>query len=108
MGWLGCLTYFELAGRLSHGAVRPVWIGGLLYSTGAVLNVVGWPTVVPGVFEAHEEFHLFVMGGNLSHYWFMLRVVAPYRRAPDAGRVVEHWPLLSLLETARDAPGPAD
>ena len=54
MGWLGCLTYFELAGRLSHAAVCPLWIGGLLYSIGAVLNVVGWPTIVPGVFEAHE------------------------------------------------------
>ena len=106
MGWLGCLTYFELASRLSHAAVRPLWVGGLLYSIGAVLNMVGWPTIVPGVFAAHEVFHLFVMGGSLSHYWFMLRVVAPYRRAPDAGRVVEHWPLPCLVGTARDAPGP--
>ncbi len=86
MGWVGCLTYFELASRLSHAAVRPVWIGGLLYTLGAVLNVVDWPTIVPGVFEAHEVFHLFVMGGSASHFWFMLRVVAPYqRRAPQLG-----------------------
>jgi hemolysin III len=80
MGWIGCVTYFELASRLSHAAVRPVWIGGLMYTIGAVLNVRGWPTIMPGVFEAHEVFHLFVMGGSACHYWFMFRVVAPYHR----------------------------
>jgi hemolysin III len=85
MGWVGCLTYFELSSRLSHAAVRPVWIGGVLYSIGAILNVWGHPVIVPGVFEAHEVFHLFVMAGSLSHYWFMFRVVAPYQRlTPDA------------------------
>jgi hemolysin III len=81
MGWVGCVTYFELAGRLSHAAVRPIWIGGLMYTIGAVLNVVEWPTIVPGVFEAHEVFHVFVMAGSACHFWFMLRVVAPYQRS---------------------------
>jgi hemolysin III len=84
MGWVGCVTYFELASRLSHAAVRPVWIGGVLYSIGAILNVIQWPKIVPGVFEEHELFHLFVMGGSLCHYWFMLRIVAPYQQQPAA------------------------
>ena len=80
MGWLGCVTYFELARRLSHAKLRPVWVGGLFYSVGAVLNFEHWPVLWPGVFEAHELFHLFVMAGSLCHYYFMLRVVVPYPR----------------------------
>src|SRR5262245_7666532 len=37
MGWIGCLTYFELARRLSHARIRPIWIGGLFYTVGAVI-----------------------------------------------------------------------
>jgi hemolysin III len=99
MGWLGCLTYFELAGRLSHAAVRPLWIGGVLYSVGAILNVVEWPTIVPGVFEAHEVFHLFVMGGSLCHYGFMFRVVAPYRRPVPAAVPALAYPLPALADS---------
>jgi hemolysin III len=83
MGWAAVLAYSELVRALSHRAVRPVLLGGLLYSTGAVLNHVGWPPLWPGAFSAHDLFHLFVMGGSLSHYWFMVKVVAPLERRPD-------------------------
>jgi hypothetical protein len=36
-----------------------------------------WPVFHPGFFGAHELFHLFVMGGSLAHFLFMLGVVAP-------------------------------
>ncbi len=98
MGWVGCVTYFELASRLSHAAVRPIWIGGLLYSIGAILNVVEWPTIVPGVFGPHEVFHVFVMGGSLSHYVFMLRTVAPYRRLADEALPAAPYRLPALAD----------
>jgi hemolysin III len=44
---------------------------------GAALNLLDWPIFWPGVFGAHELFHLFVIAGSLSHYWFMLCIVAP-------------------------------
>jgi hemolysin III len=80
MGWVGCVTYFELARHLSHRGVRLIWLGGLLYSAGAVINLVGWPELWPPAFEAHELFHLFVMAGSLCHYYFMLTVVVPFGR----------------------------
>jgi hemolysin III len=80
MGWTGILCYFELARRVSHRQVRPLWVGGLLYSIGAVLNTVQWPQLWPGVFGPHELFHVFVMSASLCHFTFMYRVVARFER----------------------------
>jgi hemolysin III len=79
MGWVGCATYCELARRLTPAQVRPLWIGGLFYSIGAIINGVQWPALAPGVFGAHELFHLFVMAGSAWHYWFILRAVLPFQ-----------------------------
>ena len=79
MGWVGSLAYLELARRVPRAALRPLWIGGLCYTVGAVLNGLHWPVLVPGVFESHEVFHLFVMAGSGWHYYFMLSAVLPYQ-----------------------------
>ncbi len=79
MGWVGLGMYSELARRLSHVALRPLWIGGLCYTVGAVLNGLHWPVIVPGVVGPHEVFHLFVMAGSAFHYVFMLVAVVPYQ-----------------------------
>jgi hemolysin III len=78
MGWLVLLCYFELGQILSHRALFLVALGGVLYSVGAVLNHVHWPTLWPGVFSAHELFHLFVMAGTGCHLLFMFKVVVPF------------------------------
>jgi hemolysin III len=49
---------------------------------GAVLNVLHWPALWPGVFGAHELFHLFVLAGSLAHYLFILKVVVPFVHRP--------------------------
>jgi hemolysin III len=101
MGWVGCATYFELARRLSsHAKIRPIWIGGIFYSVGAVINALDWPVLVPGVFEAHELFHLFVMTGTLWHFHFMLRTVVPHRQPAEA-------PQAAAAPAVELAPAPA-
>jgi hemolysin III len=74
MGWLGMLTYFELARKLSHAKMWAMWAGGGFYTVGAVINTLHWPAFAPGVFGSHELFHLFVMAGTAFHFWFMLTV----------------------------------
>jgi hypothetical protein len=32
---------------------------------------------------SHELFHLFVVAGSLSHFWFMLAVVVPFVYEPE-------------------------
>jgi hemolysin III len=81
LGWGALFCYFDIARRLSHRAMRPFLAGGIFYSVGAVLNLLHWPILWPGVFQAHELFHLLVMAGSLSHFWFIFMVVATFDQA---------------------------
>jgi len=78
MGWGVLLCYFQLARLLAPRAMRPALLGGIFYSMGAICEILNWPVLVPGVLAAHEVFHLFVLAGTWTHFWFMLTVVAPY------------------------------
>jgi hemolysin III len=78
MGWLGCLTYFELARNLTPAKVRGLWLGGLFYTAGAIINTLHWPVFAPGVFESHELFHLFVMAGAGCHFYFLAVAILPF------------------------------
>ena len=80
MGWGAVLCYFEVARRVSHRNLLPIVVGGVLYSSGAVINLLHQPVLWPGVFQAHELFHIFVVAGSLAHYWFMLTVDRALRR----------------------------
>ena len=80
MGWLAVLCYFEMVRLLSHRAMFLVVLGGVLYSIGALINLADAPILIPGVFGAHELFHVFVMAGTLAHFCFMLQFVVPYTR----------------------------
>lgn len=104
MGWAAIACYAELARVVSHRALRPLVTGGLFYSAGAVLNMLRWPVLLPGVFGAHELFHLFVLAGSLAHYRLMITVVIPFEQefneaSPDpglgAGILVENLSSLS-------------
>jgi hemolysin III len=79
MGWGVLFCYRELARNLSYRRLQPLALGGAFYSVGALINLAGWPALNPGVFGAHELFHLFVLGGSSCHVYFMLRVVVPAR-----------------------------
>jgi hemolysin III len=82
MGWVGCTMYFELARRLSARKVKPLILGGIFYTVGAIINGAHWPLPSPSPFGYHELFHLFVMTGTLYHYYFMMRAVLPYQALP--------------------------
>jgi hemolysin III len=78
MGWGVVACYFQIARSVSHRALLPVVLGGLSYSVGAVLNLLHWPVLVPGIFGSHELFHVFVLAGSAAHYFFVLKVVVPF------------------------------
>ncbi len=95
MGWGAILCYFEMAHVLSQRALRTVVLGGVLYSIGALVHLLHWPTFAPGVFGPHELMHLFVMGGSLAHFWFMLTQVIPFQR-PRFGLRISHCGLAGI------------
>jgi hemolysin III len=77
MGWGVLFCYRELARSLTHRTLLPLPLGGAFYSVGALINLSGWPVILPGVFGFHELFHFFVIAGSACHAQFMLRVVVP-------------------------------
>jgi hemolysin III len=90
MGWGSVALYAELARVVSHRALRPLIVGGLLYSAGAVVNLLRWPDPLPGRVGPHELFHLFVMAGSLAHFRLIRDVVATAPAAPGGGRGHDH------------------
>jgi len=83
MGWIGCALYFKLTRRLSHAKVTPMWLGGILYSVGAAVNLAAFPPwFCARFFTPHELFHVLVLAAAACHYYFMLAVLVPFRRLP--------------------------
>lgn len=84
LGWGALFCYFELAKTYSHSTLLPLPLGGVFYSIGAVLNLMRWPTLLPGVFAAHELLHFLVIAGSTCHIFFMVKVVVP---SPSSARL---------------------
>jgi hemolysin III len=51
--------------------------GGVVYSLGALVHARGRPVLRPGVWGAHELWHLFVLAGSGCHVWAVARYVTP-------------------------------
>jgi hemolysin III len=83
MGWGVLACYRELVRNHGHRRLLPLPLGGVFYSVGAIINLAGWPALHPGLFGAHELFHLFVLAGSACHVGFMLKVVIPTEPAAD-------------------------
>jgi hemolysin III len=67
MGWLVLLALKPLVRALPAGGLTLLLAGGLFYTSGLVFFLLGvrWP-------RAHGIWHLFVMGGSVSHYFAVL------------------------------------
>ncbi len=51
--------------------------GGLIYTVGFFIYYFRWPDPWPDFFGHHEIWHLFVLGGSLCHFLFILFYVVP-------------------------------
>jgi len=76
MGWIAVVAVVPLVRVFPIAALLWLLAGGLLYTTGAVIYATRRPNPYPRVFGFHEIFHLFVLGGSVAHFIFMLRYVA--------------------------------
>lgn len=61
LGWVAVWTFPALAGAIGIVPTVLVGLGGLLYTTGAVIYGTRRPDPVPAVFGYHEVFHLLVV-----------------------------------------------
>ncbi|MDB5825958.1 MAG: hemolysin [Variovorax sp.] len=70
MGWLCVLTAAPLAARLDGLALAGLLAGAAVYTAGTVFyrNRRGWT-------HAHGVWHLFVLGGTMTHYFTVARLM---------------------------------
>ena len=67
VGWAGLFIIKPLINACGLGGLMWLLIGGLVYSTGAVLYCIGKRHRY-----IHSVFHLFVLGGSICHFFFIL------------------------------------
>ena len=77
MGWLVILAVGPLMRTLTGAGLDWLLAGGLVYSVGAVIYATDRPRLWPGVFDAHDLWHVLVLSGSVCHFVVMVRFVAP-------------------------------
>ena len=71
VGSLGFISFTHLTARLGWKETTLLFLGGLAYATGGVIDYLDVPVVIPGVLGPHELFHFFVMIGAVLHWCFI-------------------------------------
>ncbi len=67
MGWLIIIPFHKLLETLSFMGVMLLIIGGVSYSLGVIFFIAG-----TRIKYSHFIFHLFVLGGSITHFFCML------------------------------------
>jgi hemolysin III len=76
MGWLAVIAVSPLFAALPGGGLAWLLAGGVCYSVGAIIFATDRPHLWPGIFNAHDLWHLLVLGGSACHFFVMIRFVA--------------------------------
>ena len=71
LGWVALVAAPVLFPRLTAGGIALLAAGGIIYTVGAFFYVWDKPRVL-GRLGAHELWHLFVIGGSVAHFGFMV------------------------------------
>jgi hemolysin III len=76
LGWVGIIAVPELLDIGVAPAVL-VFVGGGLYTLGALAYALRRPNPAPATFGYHEIFHLLVIGAAAAHFVAIAAFVAP-------------------------------
>jgi hemolysin III len=68
VGWIGAVAFPAIAIDAGIGAAVLIALGGVLYTTGAVIYARESPDPNPAVFGYHELFHVLVLGAIAVHF----------------------------------------
>ena len=77
-GWWAIALLWPLSQRLPWTALMLIGIGGVLYTGGMVMMIIGRPKLWPRVFSSHEVFHVFVIAGSSVHFAAIAGYMARY------------------------------
>jgi len=71
-GWLALIAIEPLVRSLTLAALAWLVAGCVIYSVGAVICVTNRPRLRPGIFSAHDLWHVLVLAGSICHFVVML------------------------------------
>lgn len=77
MGWMVMIALYPLYLRVSFSGIFWLALGGVSYTTGAVIYAIKKPNLNIKYLGFHEIFHLFVLMGSFCHYWMIYRYLLP-------------------------------
>ena len=69
MGWIVLAAVYPLVMALNLSSLIWLGLGGLFYSSGAVIYGLKRPDPWPDTFGFHGIWHLFVLSGSFCHFW---------------------------------------
>jgi hemolysin III len=75
LGWAAVLGLPGLANGLSTRDLSLVIVGGVLYTSGAVMLGLKWPLPRARIFGYHEVWHVMVLAGVICHFIPIVTVV---------------------------------
>ncbi len=73
MGWMSLFTVAFIYST-DKQTVKYIFIGGVLYTFGAIADFTRTPTIISHVVESHEVFHLFVCAAAIAHFYAIYRI----------------------------------
>jgi hemolysin III len=77
LGWIGVLAAPALFRALPSAGVIWMLAGGVVYTVGALIFILERPNLIPGKFDSHALWHLFVLGGSACCFWLIVRYAVP-------------------------------
>lgn len=77
MGWLIVVALIPLKEALPLEGILWLLAGGIFYTVGTVFFAFDRVIKLNKWYTLHDIFHVFVMLGSFSHFWFMLKFVLP-------------------------------
>jgi len=73
MGWVAALAIVPLFQKMPLMVFFDLFWGGAWYTVGAIIYALKKPNFKPGVFGFHELFHVFILGGAVTHGSLVVR-----------------------------------
>lgn len=73
MGWLVVIAFVPLRAALPWEGIAWLFLGGIFYTMGTIFFALDKIVPKRSWYTYHDLFHVFVMFGSLSHFWFIFK-----------------------------------
>jgi len=75
LGWMGLFIGYKLWQRYGFAFIRPLVIGGICYTVGAIIEFHQKLIILAGIIGPHEILHIAVFAGIGFQWWFIVKAM---------------------------------